>query len=313
MDKLDTFTSTGKKLLRQGSLLQHWKNHVPIPHSLQVAPTEKCNLKCKFCSVSNRSRQFEFRLSDLIEATKKFLDLGTKTVEITGGGDPLCYPDLGLYLKFLRRFVQIGLITNGIGINRLQPFFDAISWIRISANVFDYTGRIDIPEGFKGTLGFSYVWTEGISTIETLERIREIAIKNNVQYIRMVPNCIATKKEQEENNMFLAGLVSQTLGAPFFFQPKNFDTPHNCYWGYLKPFLYADGYVYPCSSTVLNPDADRQFNSSYRLCHWTETFAIWKPEIKSLVDTKKCEHCVFTEQNKTLEYTLNEQEQEEFI
>jgi len=310
--KLDIFTSTGIKLLRNPELLMAWKLKNPIPRSLQVAPTERCNLKCRFCSVVNRSKKFELPIADLICATEKFIGLGIRTVEITGGGEPLCYPDLDTYLEFLEPRVKIGLITNGIGINKHKPFLKKVSWIRISANVFDYTGEIEIPERFMGTLGFSYVWTEGLSTIRTLEQIKKMALKNNVKYIRLVPNCIATKEEQKSNNRYLA-MVAKKIGEPLFFQPKEFNTPNNCYWGYLKPFLYADGYVYPCSSTVLNPDANKQFNSTYRLCHWMEMDKIWKLEIKSMVDTKRCEHCVFGDQNRMLEYALNKQEHEDFI
>jgi MoaA/NifB/PqqE/SkfB family radical SAM enzyme len=262
--------------------------------------------------VVNRSKKFELPILELMRATEKFVELGVKTVEITGGGEPLCYSDLDLYLEFLEPRVKIGLITNGVGINKHKYFLEDVSWIRISANVFDYTGEIEIPEGFTGTLGFSYVWTSGLSTTTILEQIKEIALKNNVKYIRLVPNCIATKEEQERNNEFLAQIAEQ-IGEPLFFQPKEFNIPSNCYWGYLKPFLYADGYVYPCSSTVLNPDADKQFNSIYRLCHWTDVNKVWKSEIKSMVNTKRCEHCVFTPQNQMLEYALNEQEHEDFI
>lgn len=312
-DKLNTFTSTGTKLLRQGELLVEWKKRHPIPQSLQVGPTEKCTLKCSFCSVANRSKKFELPISDLISATEKFIELGTKTVEITGGGDPLCYPDFDTYLEFLKSVpVKIGLITNGIGINKHKSSLENISWIRISANVLDYIGEIEIPEWFNQTLGFSYVWTEGLSTIQKLEQIKKIALGNDVEYIRLVPNCIATREEQEKNNRFLAE-IAKKIGYPFFFQPKEFRIPTSCYWGYLKPFLYADGYVYPCSSTVLNPDADKQFNSIYRLCHWTEVDNVWKSDITSLVDTKRCEHCVFCDQNDMLAYVLNKQKHEDFI
>jgi len=312
VSKLDIFTSTGTKFLRHPELLMEWKLGYPIPQSLQVAPTEKCNLKCNFCSVVNRSKKFELPISDLMCATEKFIELGSKTVEITGGGEPLCYSDLDTYLEFLEYRVKIGLITNGIGINKHKHFLENVSWIRISANVFDYTGKIEIPEGFMGTLGFSYVWTEGLSTLQTLDQIKKIALENNVKYIRLVPNCIATKEQQESNNRYLAK-VAKKIGEPLFFQPKEFNTPDNCYWGYLKPFLYADGYIYPCSSTVLNPDADKQFNSSYRLCHWTEVDKVWKSEIKSIIDTKRCEHCVFMRQNQMLQYAFSEQEHEDFI
>jgi len=307
---IEIFTSTGQKLLRHPDLIQSWKEGCPVPHSLQVALTEKCNLNCKFCSVANRERKYEWNLDDLISATEKFIRLGTKTVEITGGGEPLCYPDIFPYVHYLiNRGMRIGLITNGIGINLHLDWVRFIDWLRISANVYDYLGKIELPSAHMGTLGFSYVWTEGISSLETLRKIKKIALENRVDYIRLVPDCT---KDIEKQNEFLEK-IAEEIGPPLFLQRKIFKSPNHCYWGYLKPFLYCDGYVYPCSSMVLNLDADKQFHESYRVCHWTEIEKIWGETVKSLVDTAKCGHCVFSHQNEMLEYSLSKQSHEEFI
>lgn len=315
MDYVNIYTSTGQKLFRNGDMLAKWNEGIPVPTSLQVAPTEFCSLRCKFCSVVNRSKKYVFPIEDLKAATQIFANLGTLTVEITGGGDPLCYPKLREYLEFLvSRGLKIGLITNSLGINRVIPkdLLNQISWIRISANVYDYKHLIEVPTGYTGTLGFSYVWTKGLSSYEQLLEIKQIAQDNNVQYIRLVPNCIATKEEQVINNMMLTEMAD-AIGKPVFFQRKEFETPPQCYWGYLKPFLYADGFVYPCSSTVLNPNANKQFNPIYRLTHWTDVKEFWNKGIHSLIDTKHCEHCVFAGQNKILEYALEKREHENFI
>jgi radical SAM protein with 4Fe4S-binding SPASM domain len=302
-------------LLRHGKLLSCWKDHKPIPHSLQVALTERCNLNCKFCSVKNRKRTYEWDSHDLVLATEKFMELGTKSVEITGGGEPLLYKDIAKYIEYLHAHgMRIGLITNGLNINYIlnMTIRSYIDWIRISSNVYDEVGKIDIPLLFPGTLGFSYVWNEGVSTIETLKKIQDIALYNEVTYIRLVPNCLATKEEQYVNNASLERMA-EVLGEPFFFQRKEFGTPKNCYWGYIKPFLYPDGYVYPCSSVVLNSDAGKQFNESYRLCYWSDITKFWEREPRSLVNTDKCDKCVFTDQNEMLEYALCHQDHEEFL
>lgn len=233
----------------------------------------------------------------------------------TGGGEPTLYPHINEYIMFLKKHnIQIGLITNGININSTisKHLLNDISWIRISSNVLDYRDKIDIPEGYTGTLGFSYCWTEGISSVDQLRKIQDIAKSNNVQYIRLVPNCLATTEEQIINNERLSKLA-ETIGEPLFFQAKVFDTPSSCFWGYLKPFLYPDEYIYPCSSSILNDAADKQFNPIYRWYHYEDTKKIYSAEIKSAIDTKNCNHCVFTEQNKMMEYALNKQIHEDFI
>lgn len=233
----------------------------------------------------------------------------------TGGGDPLLYPQFNAYIRFLvKNNLKIGLITNGININEIidKELINKFAWIRISANVYDYKNKIDIPKNYTGTLGFSYCWTEGISSVEYVKKIRDIAIENKVKYIRLVPNCLGNKQEQEEKNKFLPWVAAQ-VGEPMFYQPKIFDTFERCFFGYIKPFLYCDEFVYPCSSVVLNTGADKQFNTKYRWCHWKDVEEVWSEPIKSIIDTSKCNHCVFTEQNMLLDYALNAQEHEDFV
>jgi len=308
---ITTFTSTGFKLYRHPDLIGSWRDGRPIPQSLQVALTEKCNLSCKFCSVRNREGGLEFNYDDLISATEEFIKLGAKTVEITGGGEPTCYPHLSNYVRYLNhKGMKIGLITNGIALCFVLTVSDLamLDWIRISANVYDYVKRISIPE-FDGTLGFSYVWTKGISTIQTLMDIKQIAIDANVEYVRLIPDCTG---DIDEQNKYLRG-IAEELGPPIFLQEKKFRAPDKCYWGYLKPFLYPDGYVYPCSSMVLNPDAHNKFDECYRVCHWSQVKKVWNQPVKSLADTNKCTRCVFTQQNELLGYALATQRHEDFI
>ena len=314
MNPESTYVSTGQKLFRNPELLINWVNGKPKPNSLQVALTEECTLRCSFCSVANREKKFVFEYNDLISATQKFIDLGIKTVEATGGGDPLCYDRLCDYIDFCySNNLQIGLITNGIFINKVLTTDqrNKLTWIRISANTLDYRSHLDLPTDYTGTLGFSYCY-HSESTVERLKHIREVAIDNNVEYVRLVPNCIATLEEQNENNKKLLALATE-LGPPIFYQTKTFKTPANCYWGYMKPFLYPDNFVYACSSSPLNEDANKQFNPIYRWFHWTDTDKIYNSPITSCIDTSHCSHCVFSGQNELLEYALNEQTHDKFI
>jgi wyosine [tRNA(Phe)-imidazoG37] synthetase (radical SAM superfamily) len=48
------FTSTVAKLLKQHDRIPEWAQGKFRPISLQLAPTDNCNLKCVFCSVANR-------------------------------------------------------------------------------------------------------------------------------------------------------------------------------------------------------------------------------------------------------------------
>lgn len=313
MDKLNTFTSTGFKFLRQAtqdaSLLVR-----PRPLSLQVALTERCNLNCSFCSVVNREKKYEFSQQELIDATMAFVNLGVKTVEITGGGEPTLYEGFEWYVDFCDSLgLKVGLITNGTLLHKVnKEILDKLAWLRISMNCLDY-GAVPYIPVIKGTLGFSYVFGKDSSEY-VLVLINEMAKLNRGSYVRVVPNCMCTEEQLKQQHEYLSPLVEK-IGAPAFYQNKNFGHSNNCYWCRYKPFLYCDGNVYPCSSVVLNPDADKSFAQSYALCKWQDVESVLYSSglYRVLVDTHRCSHCVFTGQNQLIESLLLPVEHEQFI
>ena len=71
-----------------------------IPIHVQLIPTNKCNLNCKFCSCGDRRKDLELTL----EECKKVIDIvskrGTKSITITGGGEPLLHPDINKIIRY---------------------------------------------------------------------------------------------------------------------------------------------------------------------------------------------------------------------
>jgi hypothetical protein len=102
------------------------------------------------------------------------------------------------------------------------------------------------------------------------------------------------------------------IGPPLFYQPKVFSKPDFCYWGYFKPFVLHDGYVYHCSSVVLNQEAERQFHAKYRMGTIEEYCELIKDKIVPYIP-KSCSHCVFCTQNETIHDLLNPTGMENFI
>src|SRR3990167_10146237 len=81
INPLETFTSTGRKYLHQPQMIEGIRRGIPSPVSLQVSPTNQCQLRCVFCSVDERDLSLEWKLEDLIETIQKIHVLGIKTVE----------------------------------------------------------------------------------------------------------------------------------------------------------------------------------------------------------------------------------------
>jgi len=313
MSQIKTFTSTGIKLLHHPEVIQRLINfQEATPISIQIAPTSKCNLNCVFCSNVNRDKHEALDLEALLGCIHQLRGRGAKTVEWTGGGDPTQYGPINEAIRYCNsQGLQQGMITNGVELKKSLSMenLDSLTWLRISMNCLDYVKDIDIPE-IPGTLGFSYVMNEK-TTDNILAHLREYVEKYKPAYVRIVPNCQASDEEQKENNEVLGKTVAE-WGKPYFYQPKVFQKPDQCYWGYFKPFILHDGWAYACSSVVLNADADRSFHEKYRWVKMEELPALYDEDIKSF-PTENCNHCVFSAQNAMIGNILNPSGMEDFI
>ena len=99
-----------------------------------------------------------------------------KTVEWTGGGDPILWDGLNEAIAYCKTLgLKQGIITNGVDMAKglTKESLETLCWIRISMNCLDYVGDIAMPE-YNGTLGFSYV-LRGWEDIGTLEKIKKYA------------------------------------------------------------------------------------------------------------------------------------------
>ncbi len=83
-----------------------------------------------------------------------------------------------------------------------------------------------------------------------------------------------------------------------------FERSEKCYWCHIKPFVLHDGYVYPCSSVVLNSDADGKFNDQYRWTKMEDLQDKYEEEMKPF-STDNCNHCVFKQQNDVIDMILH--------
>ena len=262
-----------------------------------------CNLRCEFCSVKDRKvceiLDFETQIKPLIEELKK-RDL--KAVIISGGGEPLLYRNFRELIEFLhKKKLEIGLITNGTLLpNYNKDLLEKLTWLRISINSLEYGGIINIPKLNNVTLGFSYIVTEKTNN-NMLKKIKDLAIKNKVDYIRLLPDCAQSQEKILEGHKKV-GEIAKKLGSPFFHQYKLPSCPDNCFLGYFHPVLYCDGNIYPCDSLVLNDHDNQQFKKSFRICNAKDIGKFYDNIAnKSLVDTKrKCPNCVFERQNNLL-------------
>lgn len=147
------------------------RGEVPYPVHLHLIPSDYCNLNCPGCAY----RAEGFRSTELYRGEhgeknpKRFLPwhvmekvlrdcalMGTRGIEITGGGEPTLYPQI---VNTLRRCDELGLqtalITNGLMLHRQDLKFWATkcAWVRVSldASTADTYDRVRPPQGSGGT------------------------------------------------------------------------------------------------------------------------------------------------------------------
>lgn len=302
------FTSTKSKLLHNLDRLQEIQNGKFRPISIQLAPTDKCNLDCIFCSVKKREGNqlsFECACNTITELTQ----LGAKTLEITGGGDPTLYPFINELIEFgMNLGLKVGLITNGLLLNKKVSclLLEKLTWIRISLNFLDYDKELNlkIPKG--PVIGFSYVWNE-LSNLNKIQRLLEYKERYNAQYIRIVPDC-RNVKFIEKYRIEIQPKIQDKLDSGFFFQEKDYTPPKRCWIGYLKPFINSDGYLYHCSA---NPLIELKFNPKFRMGKIENIKNIWD-NVKPF-STKYCGECFFKEHNELIEDIIYKIEHKDFI
>lgn len=313
MDFLNTWTSTGSKIMFHPDVIKHIQSERKgTLITLQIAPESRCNLKCSFCSNAKREKHETLEFSRIHDLLLELIPRGLRCIEISGGGEPALYCEINGLISFAYvHSLNTGLISNGILLkqNIHQDNLDRLSWLRVSMNCLDYVNDITLPE-IKGTLGFSYVMNEKTNA-DILLRLDEHVKKYNPAYVRVVPNCRATNEEQEINNKNYGELIAK-WSKPYFYQPKVFGKPNNCFWCYFKPFLLHDGYVYPCSSVVLNDTADVQFHDRFRWCSMEDLPEKYNHPMKSF-SNEECNKCVFKQQNDTIDSILNPTGMEAFV
>ncbi|MAG50763.1 hypothetical protein CL621_03965 [archaeon] len=85
------------------------------PITIELNPTEKCNLKCKSCwQRANDTKTNELSTDKLLSIVKEAAELGVKEFRIPGSGEPFVRNDILDVMKEIKKHNMYGLlITNG--------------------------------------------------------------------------------------------------------------------------------------------------------------------------------------------------------
>jgi len=309
-EKTQKYSTWGDKLLQHVDVLysiQADKRFKPI--TVQLAPTEMCDSDCPFCSVAKRPLKSYIPFRQVKNLLQQFRVLGAKSVEITGGGNPLLYrdkeakKDINDVIEFAGKLgFDIGIITNTEKLERhLDPrVYDYINWIRISMIKLDEGKN---PEDYdfgsfpRNRMGLSYIIyesTNGVpdacsrtqkpyigTTKESIEKIAKVIELNpELKFCRLGGNCLTSNHSYIAREKFGDVIRAVDIYDKFFIKEvednnKAFDD--GCYVGLVRPYIapHPEGgnyQVYVCTSHVLE---NRIYNLDFSLGSVDDVLNIW--------------------------------------
>lgn len=310
MDSKTSFTSANTipiKLMSNLVLCEQIKEHRIPPYHVQLIPTNRCSLHCSFCSCENRNRKQEQGWSDLVKKINKLIDLGMKAVTITGGGEPLLYPEINELIHYLStNKIEIGLVTNGTVMDNLaDEQWRRVKWCRISVSdesPIDIYGLMqckDIPIDWA----FSYVLLQE-TNIVILRKVIEFANQYNFTHIRLVDDILDGEDNQKIEEIKEWVDIKNIDGSRIVFQGrKQYGCGNgNCYVSLLKPVLAADGNIYACCGLQYAREVpDLDYNEDISMGNDIEK--IYKEQ--KYFNGSICKKCYYGEYNQVMDALWN--------
>lgn len=241
------------KLIKNYELMHSMMtDRIILPVHVQFIITNRCNLKCPFCSYANDDRKTEMSLKDARKLIRIMKDLGTRSVTITGGGEPLLHPHFSEILTaFYEADIEVGLVTHGLELKPDTLPLKKMTWCRISnADHRSLTGSYlkRLSETVEAIPEVDWAFSHVVSpepNYDEIQRVIEFANVHEFTHVRLVADLLdyenvdlgPVEKEMKER-------VDDSL---VIYQGRNSPTKGgNCYICYLKPIIGADCKVYSC-------------------------------------------------------------------
>lgn len=311
------------KILKNYALLSSLLTNKHIkPIHLQLNPTNKCNLNCKFCSCSEREKSDKLSKEQITRIFSKFCGLGCKSATITGGGEPLLWEDGGddinwIIEQSLKWSVVVGIVTNGYLLHKLaKKYLEAIVWVRISASDETDISKLfsaisDITKPGITDWSFSYVVTEN-PNLENITKIINYANSHDFTHVRMVNDIIKPVSDltKVRDKILTAGVNDKLV----IWQNRQYYSAgvKQCLISLLKPVISADGTLYPCCGTqYAQPVPARDYGKSMTMGSIDDIETIWDKQ--EHFDGSGCIKCYYTHYNTLLAQLINDVEHGLFV
>ena len=108
--------------LNQAKIFWHWdrlcsflKHKRTFPIQVELNPTNRCNMNCDYCITKYAHKKEDIKIEALKDFLKQFSKLGGKSIDWTGGGEPMIYSNIGEALEYASsKSIRQGIMTNGL-------------------------------------------------------------------------------------------------------------------------------------------------------------------------------------------------------
>ncbi|MBU2441966.1 MAG: radical SAM protein, partial [Nanoarchaeota archaeon] len=196
MVEFDKVLSRNKIYAHPERLIEWMKTGITLPITVEIDPTNKCNLNCPNCTGNRTFPDAELSYTDMKTIIDK-ISCFIKGIVFTGGGEPLINPHTQKAIRYAhKKQISIGLITNGSLVHtvNLKQLVSSCEWIRISINkentkkIFENISKLVKTRNQHATkcdIGVAHL-TSGEGKKE-LEKLAKEAKSLGVDYIQFRP------------------------------------------------------------------------------------------------------------------------------
>jgi len=233
----------------------NYKKNTAVPLNVTISPSDRCNLDCEMCITRFNDRKHLIRELDM-EDYKKLLEslfrMGTRTVRVTGGGEPLMYPEIRELLTLIKYYGFKGeMVTNGTLLNKETiNYLHSINWDKIDLSLDGYDAETHDAVRGKG------VFNKVMNNLEHYLDLPEPRFKICMNTLRTKFNEKEFHRFEEVKERF--GITEHSIAIPTAFDkrseailPKGVGKKHkkdlrHCYAPWLETFIETNGDVKLC-------------------------------------------------------------------
>ena len=322
-------------------LLSISKREIVSPVNLQVDLTNRCNNKCSWCfydihNLPEFSREQSLPKDVALNLPSDFKSIGGKSIEWTGGGEPLVYVHFVDVVQKTRELgINQALVTNGKNLSgeRLNAVTD-FDWVRVSLNsatqkmyeiqhgndsfykVVEHIEKFANKKSDKCVLGVSMIVDD--RNFHQIAKMVGYAKRMGADNAR-----ISIPQTPKDGKLFegIWHLVEEQMKYAKEYEDENFavftnanrlDTLNHktkskrCYYHHITPSIGANGFVYPCCHFKYLPEFNLGNINDMKLSE------IWSGEKrKKFIETigENCEtSCWMNGKNTLSDYIIKEPE-----